>query len=238
MTSSPGSSRVANVSYTACLPPLVTSTWFGLDVVAGVPGGLVRDRLAQLGQARPPGCTCGTAARRRPAERPRRCSPGVGKSGSPAPKPMTGRPAAFSALALASTASVADSEIAEMRAETLVGMGLSLFRRGDTPAGLIRPGTLQPGGRPPEPPRHRGLPGPPYPRAPTRGHLRRRARTRSQGCPPDTMGPVQGLCGARVRFVHAPNRQFDGKAVQTYTSWTDRGAVVAAACPGVAAAHG
>src|SRR5512146_2163936 len=35
---------------------------------------------------------------------------------------MTGLPAAFSALALASTASVADSEIAEMRAETLVGM--------------------------------------------------------------------------------------------------------------------
>src|SRR6516225_8889268 len=36
---------------------------------------------------------------------------------------MTGLPAALSALALASTASVADSEIAETRAETLVGMG-------------------------------------------------------------------------------------------------------------------
>src|SRR5579863_493797 len=35
---------------------------------------------------------------------------------------MTGRPAAFSALALASTASVADSVMAEIRAETLVGM--------------------------------------------------------------------------------------------------------------------
>src|SRR5690606_27225192 len=33
------------------------------------------------------------------------------------PKPMTGRPAAFIALALLSTASVADSEIAEIRAE-------------------------------------------------------------------------------------------------------------------------
>ena len=44
------------------------------------------------------------------------CS-GVGKSGSPAPKPMTSSPAAFSALALASTASVADSVIAAMRAE-------------------------------------------------------------------------------------------------------------------------
>src|SRR6266487_3501517 len=52
--------------------------------------------------------------------------PGVGKSGSPAPKPMTGLPAAFSALALASTASVADSEIADTRAETLVGMGSML----------------------------------------------------------------------------------------------------------------
>src|SRR6185503_11916576 len=48
--------------------------------------------------------------------------PGVGKSGSPAPKLMTGLPAAFSALALASTASVADSEMADTRAETLVGM--------------------------------------------------------------------------------------------------------------------
>jgi len=36
---------------------------------------------------------------------------------------MTGLPAAFSALALASTASVADSEMADTRAETLVGMG-------------------------------------------------------------------------------------------------------------------
>src|SRR5580700_10562332 len=36
---------------------------------------------------------------------------------------MTGRPAAFSALALASTASVADSEMAATRAETLVGRG-------------------------------------------------------------------------------------------------------------------
>ena len=43
---------------------------------------------------------------------------GVGKSGSPAPKPMTGSPAAFSAFALASTASVADSAIAAMRRET------------------------------------------------------------------------------------------------------------------------
>ena len=44
------------------------------------------------------------------------CS-GVGKSGSPAPKPMTFSPAAFSALALASTASVADSAMAARRAD-------------------------------------------------------------------------------------------------------------------------
>ncbi len=41
----------------------------------------------------------------------------MGKSGSPAPNPMTGRPAAFRAFALASTARVADSAIAAIRAE-------------------------------------------------------------------------------------------------------------------------
>src|SRR5271166_5847943 len=44
------------------------------------------------------------------------CS-GVGKSGSPAPKPMTCSPAAWRALALASTARVADGETAAARAE-------------------------------------------------------------------------------------------------------------------------
>src|SRR5262249_52343321 len=47
---------------------------------------------------------------------------GVGKSGSPAPKPMTSTPPAFSALALASTASVADSAIAAIRAEMRAGV--------------------------------------------------------------------------------------------------------------------
>ena len=42
---------------------------------------------------------------------------GVGKSGSPAPKPITGSPAAFSAFALASTARVADSAMAPTRCE-------------------------------------------------------------------------------------------------------------------------
>src|SRR6185295_3078672 len=42
---------------------------------------------------------------------------GVGKSGSPAPKPITFSPLAFKALALASTASVADSAMAARRAD-------------------------------------------------------------------------------------------------------------------------
>src|SRR5690606_22503920 len=46
---------------------------------------------------------------------------GVGKSGSPAPTPITGRPAALRAWAFASTASVADSGIAPRRAETRRG---------------------------------------------------------------------------------------------------------------------
>ena len=73
--------------------------------------------------ARRPGCSGGTSGCGRPRPRPRRCSPGVGKSGSPAPKPITGRPAALRALALASTARVADSEIAPTRAETRRSVG-------------------------------------------------------------------------------------------------------------------
>ena len=42
---------------------------------------------------------------------------GVGKSGSPAPKPMTASPAAFMALALASTARVAEGAMAATSAE-------------------------------------------------------------------------------------------------------------------------
>ena len=53
---------------------------------------------------------------------------------------MTGRPAAFSALALASTASVADSEIAATRAETLVGMGSIVAPGGPVPRrDILRP---------------------------------------------------------------------------------------------------
>src|SRR5262245_38171841 len=74
-------------------------------------------------------------------------SGGVGKSGSPAPKPMTGRPAAFSALAFASTASVADSAMPPIRAEirrgvTVVSLMLASSQIGQIvkkPAVRVRP---------------------------------------------------------------------------------------------------
>src|SRR5579859_5906994 len=53
---------------------------------------------------------------------------------------MTGRPAAFSALALASTASVADSEMAATRAETLVGMRSIVAPGGGCPAAIFPAG--------------------------------------------------------------------------------------------------
>ena len=51
---------------------------------------------------------------------------GVAKSGSPAPNPITGRPSALSALALASTLSVADSAIAPIRPEIRRSRGLAV----------------------------------------------------------------------------------------------------------------
>src|SRR4051794_10917838 len=50
---------------------------------------------------------------------------GVGKSGSPAPKPITFSPLAFSAFAFASTASVADSAMAARRADVRFTGGTS-----------------------------------------------------------------------------------------------------------------
>ena len=61
---------------------------------------------------------------------------GVGKSGSPAPKPMTGSPAALSALALASTARVADSAMAATRAEMRLVDIVSRNVRGHGPVKL------------------------------------------------------------------------------------------------------
>ena len=65
---------------------------------------------------RPSACSGGSRGRgRRPAAASTMWA-GVGKSGSPAPKPMTCSPAACSALAAASTASVADGATAAARA--------------------------------------------------------------------------------------------------------------------------
>ncbi len=115
-TSSPGSSRVANASKTACLPPLVTTTWAAstekpvsrpvfaaiASLSSGSPGAGVYRWFFGSRQASTAASTI--------------CA-GVGKSGSPAPKPTTSSPAAFRALALPSMARVADSATAAMRAE-------------------------------------------------------------------------------------------------------------------------
>ena len=87
------------------------------DLVAGVAQGLGGDRGLAARAGRRPGCSGGSPGPHTPRSRPRRCSPGSGSPARPAPKPITGRPAALSALALASTASVADSAIPPIRAE-------------------------------------------------------------------------------------------------------------------------
>ena len=66
------------------------------------------------------------------------CS-GVGKSGSPAPKPMTLSPWALRALALASTASVAEGETAAIRAEIRWPV-MALGARWPTPGGPVSVG--------------------------------------------------------------------------------------------------
>src|ERR1700742_2023653 len=96
--------------------------------------------MAALSSGSPPAgvylCIFGSAAARTAAST---MYPGVGKSGSPAPNPMTGLPAAFSALAFASTARVADSDMADTRGDIFVVWMLPWchFRRGD--AQLVSP---------------------------------------------------------------------------------------------------
>src|SRR5881275_610975 len=63
---------------------------------------------------------------------------GVGKSGSPAPKPMTGAPAALSAFALASTAKVADSAMAATRRDDRPDRGSGELDNGFAPSGIAR----------------------------------------------------------------------------------------------------
>src|SRR5436190_4778932 len=69
---------------------------------------------------------------------------GVGKSGSPAPKPMTGSPAAFNAFALASTARVADSAMASIRFEILCTTRDSCRPMTDSTTEISIPGDLLP----------------------------------------------------------------------------------------------
>src|SRR4051794_18740676 len=79
---------------------------------------------------------------------------GVGKSGSPAPKPMTGRPAALRALAFASTARVADSAMEPIRAEIREVVMSPSFHPGDRCRTLVPPresgsaGSTRPGATP------------------------------------------------------------------------------------------
>lgn len=90
----------------------------GVDLVAGVAQRLLRDGGLELGEPMRPGCSGGTSGCGRPRPRRRRCSRG---SGSRAHRHRSRSPdgrMALRALALASTARVADSEIAPMRAET------------------------------------------------------------------------------------------------------------------------
>ena len=98
--------------YTACLPPLVTSTWAAAQ--SKPLSRLVLTAIASFSSGRPPaGVYRWFFGSRQAATAASTMWSGVGKSGSPAPKPMTASPWACRALALASTASVADSAIAD-----------------------------------------------------------------------------------------------------------------------------
>ena len=115
-TSSPGSSSVVNVFVDGVLAAVGDQDLVGADLEARVAERLGRDGLPQLGQAG--GRRVAVVLRVGHASTAASTMwSGVGKSGSPAPKPMTFSPAALSALALASTARVADSAMAATRAE-------------------------------------------------------------------------------------------------------------------------
>jgi hypothetical protein len=115
-TSSPGSIRVRNAAYTACLPPFVTSTFPGST--SRPESRVVLAAIASFSSGRPPaGVYLWFFGSRHASTAASTMWAGVGKSGSPAPKPMTGSPAAFMALALASTARVAEGAMAATAAE-------------------------------------------------------------------------------------------------------------------------
>src|SRR3954453_2260799 len=115
ITSSPGSHNAANAVNTACLPPLVTNTWLAWHW--NPESRIVLTAIASRSSGRPAaGVYLWFFTSRHARAAASTMLAGVGKSGSPAPKPITFSPLAFSALALASTASVADSAMAARRA--------------------------------------------------------------------------------------------------------------------------
>ena len=85
-----------------------------IDLNAGIAQGFIRDSLFEFGQTRGGGVAEVFRIIEGFAGSINICA-GVGKSGSPAPKPITGRPAALSALALESTIRVAEGAIAPIR---------------------------------------------------------------------------------------------------------------------------
>src|SRR5437868_3968269 len=106
ITSSPGLSVAISALYSTCLPPVPTMIWFGLYVRPFSRWNLAM--IAAFSSGMPPTSVYLVL----PASMARIAASlmlaGVSKSGSPAPSPMTLRPAAFSARALSVTAMVAD----------------------------------------------------------------------------------------------------------------------------------
>ena len=103
--------------YTACFPPFVTTTWSGVTIKPE--SRLVFSASASLNSGNPPAGLYRwlTGSEIASFAASTICS-GVGKSGSPAPNPITGAPAYFSSFALFVTASVADGDMAPTRVDT------------------------------------------------------------------------------------------------------------------------
>src|SRR5687767_11121170 len=143
MTSSPGSSSVRNEAYTACLPPFVTRMLAGST--SRPESRLVLSAMACFSSGRPPaGLYLWFLGSRHASTAASTMWAGVGKSGSPAPKPITGSPAAWRALALASTARVADSAMAPIRAEMRAMRLVSLHAMSPDPTEIRIPADLLP----------------------------------------------------------------------------------------------
>ncbi len=100
----------------ACLPPLVISTW-AADTSSPESRRVLTATASRSSGSPLVGVYLWVRGSRQATSAAATMCSGVGKSGSPAPKPMTFSPAALRALALASTAKVAEGETAAIRAE-------------------------------------------------------------------------------------------------------------------------